>query len=200
MSLQHGTVFAGYVIDRLIGAGGMGSVYLATHPRLPRSDALKLLRPELCTDPVFAERFHREAATVARLSHPNILPVHDRGSEDGQLWISMPYVQGVDAEGALGACAGGMPPERAVRIVTQVGSALDYAHRHRLLHRDVKPANVLLTATEDGFDLEWVFLTDFGIAKAADEVASLTEAGSVLATFDFASPEQIEGKGPRRPI
>lgn len=137
MSLEPGTVFAGYVVERLLGVGGMGSVYLARHPHLPKRDALKLLRPELCADPVFAARFHREAETVARLSHPHILPVHDRGSEDGQLWISMPYVEGRDVDAAVSGYPQGMPAELAVHIVGQVGSALDYAHREQLLHRDV---------------------------------------------------------------
>jgi serine/threonine protein kinase/alpha-tubulin suppressor-like RCC1 family protein len=194
MALEPGTVFAGYVVERLLGVGGMGSVYLVSHPRLPRRDALKLLRPELCTDPMFVARFRREAAIVAGLSHPHILPVHDRGSEGGQLWISMPYVEGRDAEDELASCQAGMPAARAVEIVGQVGSALDYAHRLRLLHRDVKPANILLTAGREAYESEWVFLTDFGIAKATDEAVALTETGAVLATFAFASPEQIEGR------
>src|SRR6478752_5388809 len=110
MSLEPGTVFAGYVVERLLGVGGMGSVYLARHPNLPRRDALKLLRAELCADPVFAARFHREADTVARLNHPHILPVHDRGSQDGQLWISMPYVEGRDAKAGVGATRRGCRP------------------------------------------------------------------------------------------
>lgn len=194
MSLEPGTVFAGYAVERLLGVGGMGSVYLARHPHLPKRDALKLLRPELCADPVFAARFHREAETVARLSHPHILPVHDRGSEDGQLWISMPYVEGRDVDAAVSGYPQGMPAELAVHIVGQVGSALDYAHREQLLHRDVKPANILLAPAPDVDDPEWVFLTDFGIAKSVDEVVSLTITGAVIATFPYASPEQIEGK------
>src|SRR6476620_1102055 len=194
MSLEPGTVFAGYVVERLLGVGGMGSVYLARHPHLPKRDALKLLRPELCADPVFAARFHREAETVARLSHPHILPVHDRGSENGQLLISMPYVEGRDVDAAVNGYPQGMPAELAVHIVGQVGSALDYAHREQLLHRDVKPANILLAPAPDVDDPEWVFLTDFGIAKSVDEVVSLTVTGAVIATFPYASPEQIEGK------
>lgn len=104
------------------------------------------------------------------------------------------YVDGFDAQVAVDAYEGGLPPDRAVHIVTQVGAALGYAHRHQILHRDVKPANVLLTVSEGGGDSEWVFLTDFGIAKAIDEHVPLTEAGSVLATFDYASPEQIAGQ------
>ncbi len=199
MSLRPGEAFAGYTIERELGSGGMGAVYLARHPRLPRSDALKLLRPELCSDPNFVGRFEREADTVAQLDHPNIVSVYDRGSADGQLWISMRFIDGTNAEKALAQYPAGMPPERAVRIVARVASALDYAHRHQLLHRDVKPANILLAAGPDDEDeSERVFLSDFGVAKAigaaADRIASLTSTGSVVATLDYASPEQITGQ------
>lgn len=192
MSLEPGSTFAGYRIDRLLGAGGMGSVYLAEHPRLPRLVALKLLRPELGADQRFVERFLRESTTVARLDHPNILPVLDRGSENGTLWMSMPFIAGTDAEKALQQSPHGMPPARAVHIVGRVAAALDYAHRQHLLHRDVKPANILLAPGEDG-EPERVFLTDFGIARSTAE-SRLTDAGAVIATFDYASPEQIEGR------
>jgi hypothetical protein len=200
MSLRPGELFAGYTVERELGAGGMGSVYLARHPRLPRFDALKLLRSELCADPGFVGRFEREADTVAQLDHPNIVPVYDRGSQDGQLWISMRFIDGSNAENALSDYApGGMPPDRAVRIVSKVASALDYAHRHQLLHRDVKPANILLTPpSDDDEEAEQVFLSDFGVAKAigeaAERISSLTSTGSVVATLDYASPEQIKGQ------
>jgi serine/threonine protein kinase len=197
MSLQPGEVFAGYTVERELGAGGMGSVYLVRHPRLPRHDALKLLRAELCDDPAFVGRFEREADTVAQLDHPNIVAVHDRGSQGGQLWISMRFIDGTNAEKALAEYDKGMPADRAVRIVSKVASALDYAHRHDLLHRDVKPANILLASGTDDDETERVFLSDFGVAKAiggaADHVASLTSTGSFVATLDYASPEQIKG-------
>jgi serine/threonine protein kinase len=197
MSLQPGEVFAGYTVERKLGAGGMGSVYLVRHPRLPRHDALKLLRAELCDDAAFVGRFEREADTVAQLDHPNIVAVHDRGSEGGQLWISMRFVDGTTAEDALADYQKGMPADRAVRIVSKVSSALDYAHRHDLLHRDVKPANILLAAGTDVDEGEMVFLSDFGVAKAiggsVDQAASLTSTGSVVATLGYASPEQIQG-------
>jgi serine/threonine protein kinase len=195
VSLGPGSTIAGYRIERLLGAGGMGSVYLAVHPRLPRRVAIKLLRPELCADPRFVQRFHRESTTVAQLEHPNILPVLDRGSELGQLWMSMPYIAGIDADKALQENANGMEPNRAVHIIGRVASALDYAHRQQLLHRDVKPANILLAVDADEGEQERVFLTDFGIAKSTEQVTRLTETGAVIATFDYASPEQIEGRG-----
>jgi serine/threonine-protein kinase len=194
IELERGTSIAGYVIEQLLGTGGMGTVYLARHPHLPKGEALKLLRPELCRDPVFAGRFHREADTLAGLSHPNILPVHDRGSEDGQLWISMPFVDGRDAAAVVRAHPDGLQPEFAVHVIGQIGSALDYAHRRKLLHRDVKPANILLTAAPDRGEPEWAFLTDFGIATSVDEAGRFTAAGDVVATFQYASPEQIDGK------
>ncbi|HYN71426.1 MAG TPA: protein kinase [Nakamurella sp.] len=198
MSLRPGEVFAGYTVERELGSGGMGSVFLVRHPRLPRYDALKLLRAELCDDPAFVGRFEREADTVAQLDHPNIVAVHDRGSQDGQLWISMRFIDGTNAEKALADYHSGMPPERAVRIVSRVASALDYAHRHDLLHRDVKPANILLASGADDDETERVFLSDFGVAKAigvaAEREASLTSTGSVVATLDYASPEQIKGQ------
>ena len=198
MSLRPGEIFAGYSIERELGTGGMGSVYLAHHPRLPRFDALKLLRPELCADPAFVGRFEREADTVAQLDHPNIIAVHDRGSHRGQLWMTMQFIDGANAEKALADYDNGMPPDRAVRIIGKVASALDYAHRHQLLHRDVKPANIMLTnGPDDDDEEERVFLSDFGVAKsigeAAERISSLTSTGSVVATLDYASPEQIKG-------
>ncbi|MGX5657831.1 serine/threonine-protein kinase, partial [Geodermatophilus nigrescens] len=193
MPLAPGDVFAGYTVVRTLGAGGMGEVHLARHPRLPRHDALKVLRPEHSADPHFAARFRREADLVARLSHRNVVPVLDRGEADGRLWLTRRYVEGTDAEGALAAAGGLLPAGRAVRIVGEVAAALDAAHRAGLLHRDVKPANVLLAPGEEG-EPEQVFLTDFGIAKALDGGTALTRTGMVLATFEYASPEQIESR------
>jgi serine/threonine protein kinase/Tol biopolymer transport system component len=184
---------AGYTVVRELGSGGMGAVYLVRHPRLPRLDALKLLRRELSGDPDFAQRFLQEADVVARLAHRNIVAVLDRGEDDGQLWLTMQYVEGTDAETALAEAGGRLPPERAVHIVGEVGTALDAAHRQQLVHRDVKPANILLRAGDDG-EREQVFLTDFGIAKSLDGTKALTRTGMVLATFDYASPEQIESR------
>ncbi|MET3806263.1 serine/threonine protein kinase [Nakamurella sp. UYEF19] len=197
MLLAPGEIFAGFTIERELGAGGMGVVYLARHPRLPRRVALKLLRTDLGADPSFVGRFRREADTVARLDHPNIVAIDDSGADDGMLWISMRFIDGDTAAGALAEYDAGMPPERAVHIVERVASALDFAHRQNIVHRDVKPANILLTDDVDG-DHERVFLTDFGVAKAMGEIeaqaTALTQAGGVVATLDYAAPEQIEGK------
>ncbi|MEV6389170.1 protein kinase domain-containing protein [Nocardia xishanensis] len=186
--LDNGAVFAGYTVERLLGRGGMGSVYLARHPRLPRWTALKLLNRELFFDTEIRARFEREADLVAQLDHPNIVTVFDRGVEGEQLWISMQYVDGVDAA-SLDARA--LPPQRAVQIVAETAKALDFAHGKGVLHRDVKPANILLERAEGG--LERVFLTDFGIARFRDDTGKLTQTGTFTATLAFASPEQLSG-------
>ena len=187
MVLRMGTEVAGYRIEAVLGSGGMGTVYRAAHPSLPRSDALKVLSSELSQDPQFRSRFMREADLAATLDHPNIVTVHNRGeTEDGQLWIAMQYVQGSDADREVQA--GRMTPERAVHILSEVAKALDYAHRHHILHRDVKPANFLLAAND-----ERVFLADFGIARARDDAAGLTATGMVMASVAYAAPESLGG-------
>ncbi|BBY97351.1 serine/threonine-protein kinase PknH/PknJ [Mycolicibacterium fallax] len=188
-TLAQGAVFAGYRIERVLGAGGMGVVYLARNPVLPRSDALKILPVEMSRDDNFRARFVREADVAAGLTHPNIVQIYRRGEADGQLWIAMQFVDGTDAENALRA--GTMTPQRAVHIVTEVAKALDHAHSRNVVHRDVKPANFLLSA-EDG-DAERVLLADFGIARALDDATSLTAAGSVMATVSYAAPEVLSG-------
>jgi eukaryotic-like serine/threonine-protein kinase len=161
--LSVGSVVAGYRIERVLGSGGMGAVYLATNPTLPRYDALKVLNPQLSGNPDFRARFAREADIAARLDHPNIVAVYDRGrTEEGQLWIAMQYVEGTDADKALRA--GTMTPARAVHIIGEVAKALDYAHHQGVVHRDVKPANFLLSGA--GGPEERVLLGDFGIARA----------------------------------
>jgi serine/threonine protein kinase len=187
--LQHGEVFAGYRIERLLGVGGMGAVYLAHHPHLPRLVALKLLNPALTDNEDVRTRFLREADVVARLEHNNIVTVHDRGTQDDQLWIAMQYIEGTDAAEPLRN--GPMQPDRAVRIVGETADALDYAHELGVLHRDVKPANILLARPRGGKP-ERVLLADFGIAKALDETGGLTRTGTLLASLQYAPPEQLD--------
>ncbi|WP_280232669.1 serine/threonine-protein kinase [Nocardia cyriacigeorgica] len=187
--LANGDVFAGYVIDRELGRGGMGSVYLAKHPRLPRMTALKLLNREMFFDKEVRARFEREADLVARLDHPSIVTVYDRGLEDEQLWISMHYIDGVDA---ASVDPRRLPPERAVQIIKETAEALDYAHGMGVLHRDVKPANILLARATSGRG-ERVYLTDFGIARLRDDTGHLTQTGTFTATLAYASPEQLTG-------
>ncbi|GAB3022307.1 serine/threonine-protein kinase [Mycobacterium bourgelatii] len=193
MSLEVGQEFAGYTIVRKLGAGGMGAVYLARHPRLPREDALKVLPADVTNDPHYRARFEREAEIAAALSHPSIVGIHDRGEYEGRLWISMDYVDGTDAAELLATrYTGGMPVDEVVAIITAVASALDYAHHRGLLHRDVKPANILLTQP-DGQPRR-VFLADFGIARRMDDAARLTQTNMAVGTAAYAAPEQLMGE------
>ena len=189
---EPGDVIAGYVIESLLGTGGMGSVYLARHPNLPRKVALKLLHRSLTNDDYVRSRFEHEANHAARLEHPNIVAVYDRGRVDDQLWIAMQYVAGSDAAKLLNS--GPRPADQAVHIVAETGRALDYAHHLGILHRDVKPANILLAPGDYEGAPERVLLTDFGIAKALDEAGHMTRTGTLVATLHYASPEQIEGQ------
>jgi ABC-type amino acid transport substrate-binding protein len=190
MPLAEGEVFAGYTILRLLGAGGMGEVYLAQHPRLPRHEALKVLPAELTSDQEYRERFDREAAMGATLWHPNIVALHDRGEFDGQLWISMDYVDGTDAARRLQDYVNGLAPDEVVRIVSGVADALDYAHDHQMLHRDVKPANILIAQSNTG---SRALLADFGIARRMDDPGTLTSTNMTVGTVLYAAPEQLLG-------
>ena len=193
MSLAAGQKFAGYAILRRLGSGAMGEVYLAEHPRLPRRDALKVLAQQVSTDPTYRERFNREAQNAATLSHPHIVTVYDRGEYEGQLWISMGYVEGTDAARLLQKkYRKGMPPDEVVRIVIAVADALDYAHQRQLLHRDVKPANILLAKLDSG---GWrALLADFGIARRVDDSSGLTQTNMAVGTVAYAAPEQLMGQ------
>lgn len=187
MTFSVGSVVAGYTIEGVLGSGGMGTVYKARHPSLPRSDALKILSAELSRDEDFRARFQREADLAASLDHPNIVTIYNRGeTEEGQLWIAMQYVAGSDADQEVRA--GNMTARRAVRIITAVADALDYAHRRNILHRDVKPANFLMTEGDHR-----IFLADFGIARAADEAVGLTQTGQVMTSIAYAAPETLAG-------
>src|ERR1700754_206639 len=193
MPLNNGEVFAGYVIQRLLGAGGMGEVYLAQHPRLPRQDALKILSSASTADEEFRARFNREGELAATLWHPHIVGVLDRGEFNGRLWISMDYVDGTDAGRLIRErYRAGMPEQDVAEIVTAVADALDFGHERRLLHRDVKPENILVTAS-DGHRRR-VLLTDFGIARRIDDVSNLTDDGVAVGTISYVAPEQLLGK------
>jgi len=191
MAIGVGSIIAGYRLLEPLGQGGMGQVFKAAHPRLPRADALKLLNAAFTADPQFRSRFAREADLVAPLSHRNIVNVYDRGTFEDQLWIAMEFVAGTDA--AKMTEAGPLHPRLAVHVIAETAAGLDYAHRHGLLHRDVKPGNILITPGDDPMRPEAVKLTDFGIARAADEVSSLTGTGAAVGTLRYSAPEQIEG-------
>jgi len=193
MPLAQGEVIAGYTILRSLGAGGMGEVYLAQHPRLPRRDALKVLSAAVCADDEYRLRFSREADIAATLWHPHIVAVHDRGDHEGRLWIAMDYVEGTDAGRLLAEdYPEGMPAQEVVRIVTAVADALDYAHQRQLFHRDVKPANILLP--EAGYDEQRIMLADFGIARRAGDTSGLTGTNMTVGTVAYAAPEQLRGE------
>ncbi|SEB26685.1 serine/threonine protein kinase [Mycobacterium sp. 283mftsu] len=193
MSLPDGSVFAGFTVVRKLGAGGMGEVYLVQHPRLPRTDALKVLPASLSADAEYRRRFEREADAAATLWHQHIVGVHDRGEYDGRLWISMDYVDGSDAGNVLRTqCPGGMPRDQVIAIVTAIADALDHAHSRGLLHRDVKPANILLSGRGPGRGR--VMLADFGIARRVDDFDGLTSTNMTLGTPNYAAPEQLLGE------
>jgi serine/threonine protein kinase, bacterial len=193
MPLSEGQVFAGYTILRLLGSGGMGEVYVARHPRLPREDALKVLPTEVSADPDYRARFIREADLAAKLWHPHIIAVHDRGESNDQLWIAMDYVDGTDASQLLASTyPAGMPANLVAAIVTATASALDYAHDRGLLHRDVKPANIMLSRLGDD-DHRRILLADFGIARPSDEIGGLTTTNMTVGTVAYSAPEQLMG-------
>jgi hypothetical protein len=187
--LQSGTVIAGYRIDELISRGGMGLVYRATNVALNRIYALKIIAPDLAEDEQFRERFKREMRIAASLHHPNIVGIHYAGEHDGLLFFVMDYITGTDLREILRR-TGAIEPNRAVDLLQQFASALDAAHGRGLVHRDVKPANIMITV-KDGE--EHAYLTDFGLAKKYDTVSGLTVKGSVVGTVDYMAPEQITG-------
>ena len=186
-ALEPGSELAGYRITGLLGRGGMGFVYEAEHLLLKRKAALKMLAPELGGGSDFRERFIRESQTVASIDHPNIIPIYDAGDSEGLVYIAMRYVKGPDLEQLLES-AGPLEPHQAFSILEQAAGALDAAHAYEIIHRDVKPANVMI---EDGSGR--IYLMDFGIAKQGG-VRGMTQAGMFVGTVDYASPEQIETK------
>ena len=181
-----GSELAGYRLETLVGRGGMGVVYRAYDLALERPVALKILAPELAEDERFRERFLRESRLAASIDHPNIVPVYDAGEVAGELYIAMRYVDGAELKQLL--AEGPLPKEQAVAIAGQIAAALDAAHARGLVHRDVKPSNVLVTA--DGH----VYLADFGLTRRLSDQAGGFEAGLSLGTPAYVAPEQIEGK------
>jgi serine/threonine protein kinase len=181
-----GTEVAGYRLERVLGRGGMSVVYLAEHLRLGRKVALKLLDAALSEDESYRERFIRESRRAAELDHPNVIPIYDAGEEYGQLYLAMRYVEGCDLKELIRR-QGSIPLGRTLFILEQVASALDAAHERDLIHRDVKPSNILVAEPSDR-----VYLTDFGVVKHTAS-RGLTRTGFFIGTVDYAAPEQIEG-------
>jgi serine/threonine-protein kinase len=192
------STFASCRIEGIAGRGGMGVVYRATQLPLGRPVALKVVAPERAADPTFQARFERETRVAAALDHPNVLPVYEAGELDGRLYLVMRWVEGGDLQRLI-AATGGLDPELAVGIVSQAGSALEAAHAAGLVHRDVKPANVLLTDSSGGGH---VYLTDFGLTLETAADSRITTTGEWLGTVDFMAPEQFEdgNAGPRTDI
>ncbi len=190
--LVVGGQLGNYLIDSVIGRGGMSVVYGAKHARLGMQVALKVLAPELSSDDTFRERFLREAQIAAGIDHQNVIPIHDMGLHDDSLYIVMRYVAGGDLKTLL-SNSGPLDPEQALSVLAPVALALDAAHAHGLVHRDVKPANILIQRSPGG-SIDHVYLTDFGIAKSAAFTGGLTGAGASIGTVGYMAPEQLEGR------
>jgi len=189
--LTRGATFAGHRIEGVAGRGGMGTVYRATHLALDHVVALKVISSDLAADDGFRERFRSESRIAVSLRHPNVVPIHHAGEEDGLLFVTMDLIDGPDLRGMLIA-RGPLPPQRAVAIVAQVAAALDVAHSRGLVHRDIKPGNILVETDRD----DHAYLTDFGLAKRFDQASgagALTRTGAFVGTLDYVAPEQIRG-------
>src|SRR3954449_11359111 len=185
--LAAGAEFAGFAVERTLGHGGMGIVYLARQLRLDRHVALKVIRPELAQDDRFRARFQSESRTAASIESPRVVTVYGAGERDGLLYVAMQYVPGPDL-GRLIAARGSPPPQQAAELIAQVADGLDAVHAAGLVHRDVKPANVVVDHDGDAH------LTDFGLAKAMGATTGLTATGQVIGTVDYMAPEQIEAR------
>ena len=182
-----GSELFGYRVEALLGRGGMSVVYRAHDLALDRKVALKLLASELAGDDRFRARFLRESRVAASLDHPNVVPIYEAGEAEGLLCIAMRYVEGTDLKRLLRE-EGALEPDRALDYCAQVAAALDAAHEHGLVHRDVKPSNVLITRSGH------CYLADFGLTYSAADRSDLTQTGHLVGTVDYAAPEQIEGK------
>jgi CHASE2 domain-containing sensor protein/predicted Ser/Thr protein kinase len=187
--LEPTAIIAGYRIEEVLGRGGMGVVYRATQLALGREVAIKLIATERSDDPVFRERFTSESRIAASIEHANVIPVYEAGEDDGLLFIAMRLVEGLDL-GQLLARLGPLSSERSARVTVQIAGALDAAHARGLVHRDVKPANVLVTVDQP----EHAYLTDFGVAKYAGALSRITKADQWVGTLDYLAPEQIRGE------
>ncbi|HEX4290630.1 MAG TPA: serine/threonine-protein kinase, partial [Trebonia sp.] len=187
-----GDEFAGYRLRAVLGRGGMSTVYQAENPRLGNVIALKVLAPELATDDVFRTRFLEESRIAAAMNHPHVIPIHDMGSTDGLLYIAMRCVSGTDLRQMI-AKRGRLLPDTSIFLLSQAARALDAAHRRGLVHRDVKPGNLLAERGNDDSDPDHLYLADFGITKPAIGRTGLTATGAFLGTIDYIAPEQIRG-------
>lgn len=189
MDPRIGSQIGGYAIESLLGRGGMSVVYLAQDTRLDRRIALKVMAEELAENESFRTRFVREAKMAANLEHPNIVPLYDAGEIDGVLYLAMRVIRGTDLRHVIDS-DGALEPGRTMAIARQVATALDAAHRAGLVHRDVKPGNILLA--RDG-DEEHAYLSDFGLTKQVSSDSGLTKTGTFMGTVDYVAPEQIRG-------
>jgi DNA-binding beta-propeller fold protein YncE/predicted Ser/Thr protein kinase len=183
---EEGREIAGFRIESEIGRGGMGVVYLANQHYPDRKVALKLLSPDLASDPAFRERFVHESNAAASTEHPNIVPVYGAGEADGQLYLAMRFIEGTDLASLL-SLEGALSPERATRMCAEIAEALDAAHERGLIHRDVKPGNILLDARGRAY------LTDFGLIRRTQLHTDITKTGQFMGTIDYCAPEQIKG-------
>ena len=184
-----GSHVAGYRIEELVGRGGMGAVYRAEEARLGRKVALKVIAADLAEDSRFRERFLRESRIAASLDHPHVVPIYQAGEEDGALFIAMRYVEGTDLAKLL-AADGALEPGRAVALLEQVAEALDAAHEQGLVHRDVKPSNILISVAAGK---EHCYLSDFGLTKRTGSLSGVSAPGDVVGTLEYVAPEQITG-------
>jgi serine/threonine-protein kinase len=190
-----GTEVAGYAVESVLGRGAMGVVYVARQRTPDRRVALKLIAPAFSTDETFRSRFLRETTAAAAIEHPHILPIYDAGESDGTLFMAMRLVDGKELRDILRGSAG-LPLDRAMSIVQQIGSALDAAHARGLVHRDVKPGNILVTEQPDADEPDLCYLTDFGVSMwTSSTAATITATGQMVGTANYVAPEQIEGRG-----
>src|SRR3954452_4330535 len=192
MSTDPPRMLVHYRLDEVIGRGGMGVVYLAFDTRLERRVAVKIMAPEVASDSSFRVRFEREARMAAAIDHPNIIPIYDTGNADGVLYLAMRYVQGTDLRAVI-VDGGALASDRAVSVLRQVASALDAAHAQGIVHRDVKPANILIASGAGPDEADHVYLTDFGLTKRFSQASrALTATGQFVGTIDYVAPEQVE--------